>query len=310
MDFSEYLDSNCSTSSAAGGAELIIHDDCPFEGCAGGKIYVNAKKGVGICFRCNTTFSGAKFVAAFEGVSYQRALAILGGDETRYEALKYERPGIDEPWYPQVEALPERALNYLHDRGFDNAFIEGMRLSFCSVPTEAPDGKTWYTQNRIIIYVYDRKGNVISWQGRDITGKSSIKYLFQPGFKGAESLYNIERINKFEPVIVVEGVMDAWGWMRAGYKNVVATWGKKISKKQIEALVELNPKQVYVAWDGDAYYDRAEFSRNFGYLFDIKIVEMGGKDADELSPEELTGKLSTASGYNWQDIVLGGLEKC
>jgi DNA primase len=309
MSFVDYLETNCSSERVSGGSQLLVSDDCPFCGSTGG-LYVGVKKEIGICFKCSAGFSGIKFVAENEGCSRKEAARILGGIDDRYHGLDDEED-LTEPerWFPPCTDLPEHAREYMTERGFSYEFCLSMGLMYADQNVQTKDDKMHYTSNRVIIPVYDRAGNCFSWQGRDITGRSKIKYLIQPGFKAAEHLYNIQMIEKGKPVIVVEGVMDAWGWIKAGFTNVVATWGKKISLQQLVTLCSLQPGTVYMAWDGDALFERGAFAENHGHLFDIKMIQMGDQDADELEKEKLHSLYESAAGYDWKEKILVGLSK-
>lgn len=128
-------------------------------------------------------------------------------------------------------------------------------------------------------------GELVSWQGRDITGKSKMKYLFPPCFKGAEELYNIQAMpSNPSYLIVTEGVFHVFGWWLAGIKNAIGTFGKKISAAQVDMLRVVNPSVLFIAWDSDANDKKYEFCEQYGHYFpDIRIVDLKGKDADELN---------------------------
>ena len=114
-------------------------------------------------------------------------------------------------------------------RGIGEDIVKHFGLRFCQKNLEIGDETIW-TKNRIIIPIKNAAGELSSWQGRDITGKSKVRYLFPRSFRGARELYNIDAIRVSPAYLIVsEGVFDAFGWYRAGIKNVVATFGKKIS---------------------------------------------------------------------------------
>lgn len=307
MDFIDYLETNFTTSTASGGSQIVVHDDCPFCGAGGGRIYVDVAKQVGICFKCGQGFSGVSFVAAREGVSKAKAASLIGGSADRYvsgcDGKKIEQ---GDPWWPQCEPLPPEASIYMATRGFDADFCTMMGLSYSPFNTAIGDHIFW-TAKRVIIPIYNRAGEAIGWQGRDISGKAKFKYFIQPGFNARESLYNIHNIQAGAPVIVVEGIMDAWGWIRAGFINVVATYGKKISNEQVLMLANLNPEKVYIAWDGDAAMKRYEFAEKYSHIFDVRIVAMGERDADEMATEELKSLLSESSVYSWEAKIMQAL---
>src|SRR5690606_9971530 len=62
---------------------------------------------------------------------------------------------------------------------------------------------------RIIIPVFDLDGNLVSFQGRDITGKAEKKYLFPNGFASTgEHLYNGHNVQRTARIVVGEGAFD------------------------------------------------------------------------------------------------------
>lgn len=306
--FIHYLETNMRTSFASGGSQLVVHDDCPFCGRSDGKIYVDVRKELGCCFLCGRGFNPLLFVAENEGVNFGKAREILEGTGSIYQREELAKPEGQKGWFPATEPLVGVSLAYMQQRGFDASFCAKMGLRFCRVNTEV-DKHLYYTANRIIIPIFNRQGRLDGWQGRDITGVAKPKYLIQPGFDAKQSLYNSQRVIPGLPVVVVEGVMDVFGWARAGVTNVVATWGKKISAEQIALLIDLKPSCVYIAWDGDATKGRFDFAENYQDYFKIKIVSMGSKDADELAPAELRYLIETASSYDWQKRILESLVK-
>lgn len=305
MDFIDYLETNFSTSRASGGSQIVVEDDCPFCGGPGGKMYVDVKKQVGIDFRCGRGFGPLSFVMAKEGITKAKAKQLLSGLSDRFTSDVDEDEEKNSGWWPQCVMAEDSfdAVDYMACRGFDIEFCQSMGLMYCPTDTEV-DGKTYRTANRVIIPIYNREGEPIGWQGRDTTGSSFIKYLIQPGFNAGESLYNIHQVKEGSEVIVCEGVMDAWGWIRAGLKNVVATYGKKISDTQVAMLAGLRPSVVYIAWDGDAADKKYKFAEDYGHIFNIKIVNMGDKDADEMPGGSLRRLLADASSYSWEAKIM------
>jgi DNA primase len=85
--------------------------------------------------------------------------------------------------------------------------------------------------------VKDIDGNLISFLGRDITGKQELRYKNCPVELSAkpvkETLYNIEIAKGFDTVIVCEGVFDLW---RIDKLQSVATFGIELSQTQINLL--------------------------------------------------------------------------
>lgn len=96
---------------------------------------------------------------------------------------------------------------------------------YLSKKTEAPDGLKWY--GRLIIPVY-KGNNVIFWQGRDLSGVRTRKYL-SPDIPRENVLYGYDRL--FEdtdaPLYIVEGFFDAFAL------KGVAVFGSKITPNQL-----------------------------------------------------------------------------
>lgn len=78
-------------------------------------------------------------------------------------------------------------------------------------------------------------------------------------------------------------MFDLYGWYKAGFKNVVATFGKKASKAQVEMIDTLKPKAVFIAWDKDAHDERYKFYEQNCHKYIVKIIDLPeSRDADEL----------------------------
>ncbi len=109
---------------------------------------------------------------------------------------------------------------------------------------------TYYLGNyayRIIAPIY-YNGKLISYQGRDVTGKSELRYKACPEteeiIKHKKILYNIDSVTK-NKIIICEGITDVW---RMG-NNCVATFGIGCTKEQIYLLSKYN--NVFILFDKD-----------------------------------------------------------
>jgi len=320
-EFVDYLDENFGIRTVAGGKQVqLTSGPCPFcgEDRRDLRVYydprcedIRARRG--FCHHCDAGFSAVEFVAAFEQCSIREAIAILGGNEDGFKRSQEAQDGSEESKmiYPpllEVEAVPE-ALEYCESRGITREIIRQQGIYFAEQNTLRPDGRIMWSANRLIFVIYDRAGQPVAWQGRDITGLARQKYLFPDGFKKAEYLYNIHRIkNRPEYLILAEGVMDSIGWIRAELDSVVSTFGKTISGEQRRILAEVAPKRLYVAWDSDAHWSKYELVESVRHLYeDIRIIDLHDQDADELTREQLNTALHDAKPYSWEDKVLGQL---
>jgi DNA primase len=93
---------------------------------------------------------------------------------------------------------------------------------------------------RIIIPIY-LYGELISFQSRDITGVSVLRYKACPVKKTILShkniLYGIDEA-KEKRVIVVEGIFDVWRLNANNPGASVSTFGTKVTDKQVLLLIE------------------------------------------------------------------------
>lgn len=155
------------------------------------------------------------------------------------QATSIRLPGSHKPY--------DLHSKYLTGRGFDVdelIFYHGIRFTNMM---EQWEGKDWGL--RVIIPVNDRRNNLVSFQGRDITGKSPHRYMFPRKDQQVRDcktlLYGAELCGSTDKLLVVEGVMDAW---KAG-RGAVATFGTGVSKEQI---LEMSAwKEVYLAFDNE-----------------------------------------------------------
>lgn len=310
--FENYLLERFQVDRVSNGTQLLINDDCPFNGCGAGRMYVNRKTGLGICHKCGRGFSPASFVAEYEQITVSQAKRVLTtGVAEGFKDLEEALVPVEElaVWFPPTVPIEtnDTALAYLTGRGMSSEMIATFGITFCQQNVQVGDRLYW-TSNRIIIPLFDRNGQAVGWQGRDITGKSKMKYLFMPGFRGADNLFNIHRVKKGGYLIMVEGALDVAGWVKSGVNNVVGTYGKKASAVQVDMLAELEPDTLYVGWDGDASAEKFRFIENHGHRFKrILMLDLGDKDSDECDKKALLNAINRATPYRWEDKILQAL---
>lgn len=262
------------------GKQLNIRT-CPFCGNRNHKVYVNADTGLGNCFAgsCSQgTFNKWQLLKALMGLSgadFKARIAALATEQgwrpikrtTRFEPGELELP-------PNVKVKDLPALpRYLLDRGLTPQLADYFDLRLCEsgkFKVKGPDGKIIIQDyaNRVIIPIYNLEGEMISFQGRDITGTSEKRYLFPPLYSSTGShLYNIHNWDEtMDAVLICEGPFDVIGAKRAldelGIKNIlpVGSFGMTFSvakegqPDQLDKLLSLKKrglKKVYFLWDNE-----------------------------------------------------------
>lgn len=157
---------------------------------------------------------------------YLRTAFVIRRDDDRPKVARVDPPG---------EPLRRRHQDYLDDRGFDPFWAED---EYGVLGTKKDE--RWndlYFGNRIILPIKDRTGRIISFQGRDITGESDIRYKGCPidlsvvHYK--QTFYGMEHTRP-DVIVVVEGIFDQW---RLG-RGSVASFGTSLTESQVVTLSE------------------------------------------------------------------------
>ncbi len=79
-------------------------------------------------------------------------------------------------------------------------------------------------------------GSIVSWQARDITGKSNLKYISPPKDSVLKrTFYGIDFVQKGSTVIIVESIFDAW---RLGKGVGIACFGTSWTEAQVWRIVQ------------------------------------------------------------------------
>lgn len=184
------------------------------------------------CFRCGTH--------SLEEVT-SSLLGNLPRGEVRDLLKEYFRIGRRKKEQKRTEPVPQATLpvgtgpletnhlEYLESRGFSNP----ERLVFdWSLRGTGPLGPF---KHRIIAPIYHR-GRIVSYQGRDITGRSHLRYKSCPKHLEARPikscLYGLDKITTEFSVLVVEGIIDVW---KLG-PGAVGTFGISWTKEQLSLL--------------------------------------------------------------------------
>lgn len=317
LDMESYLDRegvDYTRSRGSRGIQLNVRE-CPCCGNEKAKVFLNAETGLGNCFAgdCEMKFNKFKFIRAHTGL-FGKALdehILQVGEELGWRPPKRtaEVQSDTELIIPKSFPLPIKGRNlaYLENRGIAAEVAEYFHLRFCQkgwFKYKDPDGndKFMFFGSRVIIPVYDMKGELVSFQGRDITGEADKKYLFPPGFAATgEHLYNGQNVQDAESIIINEGAFDVIAThiaMRGDSSTrlvvPVGTFGKHLSAQQLEKLRELRAvglKSVTMMWDAEpqAIEDAVKAAlqiRAIGLEVRVAILP-AGKDPNEVPPDQV-----------------------
>lgn len=179
-----------------------------------------------------------------------------------------------------VSEIPKKAKEYLLSRKFDPELLT----------------KTWHLDYtgplgdykfRIIAPIY-HEGKLVSYQGRDYTGKSLLRYKAcrkeDEVMDHQHCLYGSWLV-KGDSAVVVEGIADAW---RMG-PGAVATFGLAWTDNQFLLLSRY--KRLFFLFDGEPQaieeaYKLADIIKINNRNIEIHIVELEGGDPGEMDQDD------------------------
>lgn len=202
------------------------------------------------CWRCKAG-SHIAGVARLGGYTFAQAAQLVreyGGSEAvqapRHSRLVGKASSVT---LPGSDRLRDFHVKYLEGRGFDPdelKFRYGIRGTG---PMERWQGIDF--QLRIVIPIFDMDGNLVNFQGRDITGRQELRYKCCPVEKAVlhhkHTLYGAHLWKHSDRVVVCEGVFDQW---RLG-PGSVCTFGTSVTREQILLLSRWD--EVVLAFDDE-----------------------------------------------------------
>ena len=195
------------------------------------------------CWRCgrHTMYETIKELLHCSGSEVYQILQKYGEDSYLSDKKKVENTKVLK--FP-VGTVPLNSNHrkYLEDRGFDtDVLIQEWGL--------LGTGHLGENKHRIIIPIY-YKNIPVSYTGRDITGKSELRYKTCSTENEVRHhkhcLYGIDKV-RGDSVIVVEGPTDVW---RIG-PGSVATLGITWTKEQVILLSQF--KKVSILYDPEPF---------------------------------------------------------
>ncbi len=207
--------------------------------------------------------------------------------------------------------------DYLTKQGFKADFLE--KAGLISVKT---DGKGYYDKfrNRIIVPVYNEKGDVVAFGARIFKSDNGPKYINSQEtlvYNKSKTLYGLyqakDYIRENDAVIIMEGYFDVITAHVHGVNNAVASCGTSLTEQHVKILNRyMNHKRIFLAYDADEAGQKAtkrnaeliksefeplgdikQFDTSFAkanlkdeFACEIRVVTTGsGKDPDEYIKE-------------------------
>jgi DNA primase len=188
----------------------------------------------------------------------------------------------------------KHAIRFLRKRGITPEDIIKYNIGFCN------DGPY---KERVIIPSYDENG-IINYFIARAYKEGPTKYKNPPA--DAKSAIGWELyINWDAPIILVEGMFDALTIKR----NVIPLFGKIIHEKLMKKLVRSSVNRIYIALDPDAIKNAFKYAEQLmAYGKEVFLVELDGKDANEIGFERFLNIIENTEPLNFQSLLAKKLQ--
>jgi len=188
----------------------------------------------------------------------------------------------------QIES--KHAFKFLKKRGITADDIIKYNIGFCK------DGPY---KDRVIIPSYDESGILNYFIARAYKDDMQ-KYKNPPA--DAKLIIGLELfINWDAPIILIEGMFDALTVKR----NVIPLFGKIIHEKLMIKLVRSSVNRIYIALDPDAIKNALKYAEQLmAYGKEVYLVELDGKDANEIGFERFLNTIEQAQPLDFQSLLM------
>jgi DNA primase len=187
----------------------------------------------------------------------------------------------------------KKALSYLRKRGIGWDVIQKYNIGYCD------DG---LYGGRIIIPSYDSDGKLNYFEARTFYDNVSLKYKKPPISRNIIMFES--QINWKEPIVLVEGVFDAFSIRR----NVIPLLGKFVLPKLKERIFLEGVKEIHIVLDSDAVLEGVRWAK---YFLDngikIKHIIPEGKDIGDMGFQLGITTIKGHSYSSWDSILMSKL---
>ena len=269
-----------------------------------------------LLFNCFTCGGGSVIWLVQNSLSITReeAIARLMGEVNGTTIVPIEDfikrlEGVFEPNHHETTDIPvysdtllrrwEGPCDYLTSRGVSEAVQREMRTGVevgRSEFSKSPEGQQMVTLDRVVLPHF-MKGKLVGWVARKIQEVPGVpKYRNSKGFPRGAWLFNLDNAITHDEVYVVESPMSVLVMKTRGIDNVVATFGAKVDKQQMELL--RNFRKINVFMDGDIAGRIAtqHIIESLGTYTKLSIIET----PDDEDPATLTSIPEPISSFEYQ----------
>ena len=257
-----------------------VQIECPL--CTGNPGWhggFNVERNYYNCWRCGWHRT-EKVLSSILGEEIQQIRRILKSYELDIDIEEREEfhPKVEEVEFPMgTGPLQERHKQYLENRYLDPEYIE----KEWGILGTGPLGDYNF---RIIAPIHYQE-KMVSYQGRDITGKSNLPYKACPKHQEVihhkQLIYGIDKVKNNH--LLVEGIFDVWN---VG-PGTGGTFGIDYTEEQVAKLVRFQ-KTIFIMFDAEeekAQEKAIELKQQLYYSVDVILLDYG--DPGELPEDDI-----------------------
>ncbi len=259
-----------------------INTCCPFCNDTNFHLGFNLETGYCHCWKCGK-LDTIEVISTLLGVSKEKAKRIfLNYYQNSQASYRKFTKGNGKGTASKV-VLPSNAgdllachRKYLESRNYDSDYLQE---KYKIAGTNHIGEYKW----RVIIPIFYKK-KLVSYQGRDITSRSTLRYKACKNelevIHHKDIFYDIDNATK-DSVIIVEGIFDKW---RIG-DDCVASFGVSFTQEQV-VFISKTWKRVFILYDKDeAGLSKADkLSRQLsGLPIEVEIVTLDEGDPGSMS---------------------------
>ena len=244
--------------------EWKVH--CPFHKDKTPSMFISPEKFVYNCFSCHSQGSLASLYYKLTSRSLYKDFNIVNDEFTvfSFRAEAYEPPDYSKPpkdlYVKSVvgNIVPvdksSEAIAYLRKRGIPFDIARSMSMGFMKEGVIngvlGKDGQLYPVwRDRLVIPIVEN-GVILAYEGRDTTGSQESKVLYSRECT-VQTLFELEKLKKDEPLYVVEGITKLAVLRTDPYfANSTATFGSGLNERQLWLLKQFD--NVVIIPDADA----------------------------------------------------------
>lgn len=227
--------------------------------------------------------------------------------------LSTEKPNgrFDIPFYsPKILKHWTTTTGYMRDRGISEEVQIEMNTGLSENIEE------WVSYGNAIQSVYLSRiiiphffnGKLVGWQGRKLSSDSRLpKYKNSKDFPKAWTLYNYDKLDSYDEVVIVESPMSVLKLKSEGIRNCVATFGASISDYQINLMRQFKHTCIWMDGDNAGRKATGRLTSKLSKTGELSIIDVDNEDPASVADPRYVLENERKNLLEWK-LGLNGLK--